>query len=375
MAQPSLLTKAEWYKIIDRPPPDVVRARIELTSHGELSTVAALVVKATPDASRLNDSELFLMANDFHEATLNERFMQGNWIDGPGAREASTLWHACEELGRAEELKTIGAARLKQYLKGRAIKDALWLAEIARKEALANTPEALRKKEKERVLKREEQDTLKEGNAIIEEINTLYLKLDRDINLEDEEIDKLEQEIKKKRAQRHAIFLKGQAICERLYALGPLNPHKELAKVLDLKQKAIMDRLVALGIQLQGLQDEKNRSEAGEVKDKIQDGYAKWAVVTQDHSIAVQRLNMAASDVCLFREDEVQKERKELERKVLRNIQREMGEEETDPDELRLRIRNAIIQHQAFKKESRARRVLQRRGEKARDAREENLDV
>lgn len=73
LAQPTSLTESERYKVMDRPPPDVVRARIELASNGELSTVAELVAKATLDASGLNDAELHLMGNNFHYETVEVR--------------------------------------------------------------------------------------------------------------------------------------------------------------------------------------------------------------------------------------------------------------------------------------------------------------
>jgi hypothetical protein len=102
------------------------------------------------------------------------------------------------------------------------------------------------------------------------------------------------------------MYLKLKGIRDRLYTLGPPNPHKELADDFALKQQAIVGRLVELGKQLEGLQGQGNGSEEDEVKGKIEDSYAEWAVITQNHKVARGCLcGKAASDIRIFREDEV----------------------------------------------------------------------
>ena len=369
LAQPSSLTEVERYWVLDRPPPDVVRARIELASNGELSTVAELVVKATPDASGLNNTELYLMANNFHEAALEVRFMQGDCHDMPsipGATEARRVFSFCEELGLVEEEKTIVAASVKQFLRDRERKRAPHLAAIAAKEAHANTPEALQRKEKERALKKEEQDGIKENHVIVREINELILKVELESELGDFEKDELRRQLKEKRAQNHTIHLKLRGIRDRLYALGPPNPHKELADNFALKQQTIVGRLVELGKQLEGLQGQGNGSEEDEVKSKIEDIYAEWAVITQNHNVARQCLyGKTASDVRLFREDEVQQEQIGLEQKViiariseLRKIQREIGEDDPGKNELKQQIEDRSVQYRTLVKKSRELKAL-----------------
>jgi hypothetical protein len=243
LAQPTSLTESERYKVMDRPPPNVVRARIEVASNGELSTVAELVAKATLDASGLNDAELYLMSNNFHLVTMEERFVQGETLigggnDAPGASEALLIWSFCEELGFVEEQKVIRAAGVKQFLRDQERKRAPHLAAMAAKEAQANTLEALLLKEKERAIKKEEQDAMKEDRAIVREMNELILKVELESELGDLEKDKLRRQIKEKRAQHHAMHLKCKDIRNRIYELGPLNPHKELGHDFALKQQA-----------------------------------------------------------------------------------------------------------------------------------------
>jgi hypothetical protein len=208
------------------------------------------VVKATPDASGLNDDELYLMANNFHEATTEVRFMQGDCNDTPGASEAMLVWSFCEELGLVEEEKIIMAARVKQFLRDRERKRAPHLAAMAAKDARANAPEALQQKVEERALKKEQQDAIKEDHVIVGEINELILKVELESELGDLEKDELKRQLKEKKVPHCMMYPKIKGIRDRIYALGPPNPHKELADDFALKQQAIVDRLVELGKQL-----------------------------------------------------------------------------------------------------------------------------
>ena len=70
---------------------------------------------------------------------------------------------------------------------------------------------------------------------------------------------------------------------------------------------------------MEGLQGQGNGREEDEVKGKIEDSYAEWAVITQNYEIARQCLfGKTASDVRLLREDEVQQEQIVLKQKVIR---------------------------------------------------------
>ena len=189
---------------------------------------------------------------------------------------------------------------------------------MAAKEALANTPEALEKKEKERALKKEEQDAIKETYVIVHEINVLSLRVQLESDLEDLEKDKLKRQLKEKKAQRRTIYLKLRDIRDRLYALGPPNPHKELADDFALKEEAIVGRLVELGKQLESLQGQGNRSEEDEVKGKIEDSYTEWRVITQNYRVDKGRLSgLTADDIRPLHEDHVQQNQIQLEQKVI----------------------------------------------------------
>lgn len=142
-----------------RPPPDVVRVRIDAASNGEISTVAELVAKATPDGSGLNDAEVDLLAWNYHES-MDARWQQVEKLNDkiPGSFEAKMLWIICEELGFVAEQKLVGTATVKQVLKEIDIKlapaKAAFAAQEAAKEAAANRPEALEINEKSELLKK-----------------------------------------------------------------------------------------------------------------------------------------------------------------------------------------------------------------------------
>ena len=364
LAQPSSLTEVECYKVLNRPPPDVTRTRIDLVSNGELSTVAELVVKATPDASGLNDAELDLMANNFHVEDMEMRFMRGEYFEKPGvpgAVEAVRLWSSHGELGFAEEVKTIGAARVEQFRRKRATKEAARLAAKAAKEAQANTPESLQQKKTWRALKKEEQDVKKVKRVNMREINELTLKVELETELGNLEKDELRRQIKEKQAQDHTMFLKCRDIRDRIYKLGPPNPHKELGEPFALKQKAIETRLVELSKQLEGLQAQGNKSEEDEVKGKMEDCYTEWAVITQDYEIARQPLfGKTASEARIFGKDEVHQEQISLKLRVI--MVRKMGlqmsrqkleEDDTDTNELEQQIEDNSVQCKNLQEEER----------------------
>jgi hypothetical protein len=82
---------------------------------------------------------------------------------------------------------------VKQFLRDREIKRATHLAAMAVKEAQANAPEVLQQKEKERALKKEEQDAIKEDHVIVGEINEIILKVELESELGDLEKDELKR--------------------------------------------------------------------------------------------------------------------------------------------------------------------------------------
>jgi len=68
---------------------------------------------------------------------------------------------------------------------------------------------------------------------------------------------------------------------------------------------------------LEGLQGQGNGREEDEVKGKIEDSYAEWAVIIQSHKVARACLcGKTASDVRPFREGEVQQKQKIIMAKI-----------------------------------------------------------